>query len=111
LLEERELELEVFLDQQEDLALGERQARLRCGGRIVVVVRRRRIGRGGLELVGEDVLEDEAAEVPDGVVFWVVVQKTRDELERGVGVVVSVDLVGVGVGVSVSVSASLPLMI
>ena len=42
--------------------------------------------------MGEDMLQDEAAPVPDGVVFRILAQEFGGELEGGVGVVVGLDL-------------------
>lgn len=42
----------------------------------------------GIQLGGKDRLENDAAVVPDGIVFRVLVQELRGELESGVGEVV-----------------------
>lgn len=90
---ERDEELEVFFDEHGDFLLGEGQggALLFCSARL----RGRSLGDGivaGSEFFGEDVEQEAAAVVPDGVVLWVLLEEGGDLLESGVCEVAGFDL-------------------
>lgn len=74
LLEQRQQESQVLADQKGDLMLGRSQTwrRFRLG-----VFRWRRV-----YLFGKDMLKDEAAVVPDGVIFGVLGEQGRRQAER-----------------------------
>jgi len=94
LLYERDEELQVFFDEHGDFLLGEGQ------GGLPLLFCRARLRGGGLgdgivarcELFGEDVEEEAAAVVPDGVVLWILLQEGGDLLESGVCEVAGFDL-------------------
>lgn len=100
LLEERDLEGQVFFDEQQDLALRDSQIGCCSGGGIAVLDRRYVHAMffflllllfllfAGIQLGGKDRLENDAAVIPDGIVLRVLVQELRGELESGVGEVV-----------------------
>lgn len=84
LLEQREEESEVFADQESNLVLGWRQAWRWL--RLSIFSWRR------VDLFGKDMLEDESAVVPDGVVFGVLAEQRRRQAQRFGRVFLCLDL-------------------
>jgi len=95
LLYERDEELEVFFDEHGDFLLGEGQGGLLfllfCGASRLRLC----LGDGiipRLKLFLENIKEEAAAVVPDGVVLWVLLEERGDLLESGVCEVAGFDL-------------------
>jgi len=84
LLEQGQEESQVFTDQQGDLMLGWIQTgcRLRLGI----------FGRWRVDFFGKDMLKDESAVVPDGIVFGVLGEQSRRQAERLGSVLLRFDL-------------------
>lgn len=92
LLQQWNEELEVFFDEECYLSLGYCQAIFFCSGSISVF---NRFCTLRSELFGEHILEYDASVVPYRVVFGVLREEFRGELEGGVGVVAGFDLYAV----------------